>query len=104
MNDYLGAYIDLLVRKSSNRNNQFTLQRLKETKSKKNVWYRYLKWDSCTQPFLSKETSRVENAHIMGRSVQEESKSFGLRLREILRVRCRMKEEELMRRLKSAEL
>ena len=59
MKGYLGAYVDLIVQKHSNREQTIYFSEAHEnetyasrgeaifeheTKSKKNVWYRYFKW------------------------------------------------------------
>ena len=78
--NYLDVYVDLLVSKFSNREQAIYFAEVREdetwksrgeaifeheTKSKKNVWYRYIKWDNYTQFFVAKEITKEEVACIL---------------------------------------
>ena len=80
MKDYLGTYVDLLVQKYGNR--EYAIYYVEEhedepfrsrgeaifeheTRSKKNIWYRYYSWDNNSQNFLTKAITKKEVADIL---------------------------------------
>jgi hypothetical protein len=80
MKGFLDVYVDLIVQKYSNREQAIYFSETHEnetyasrgeaifeheTRSKKNVWYRYFKWDNYSQFFLAKEITKDEVRDIL---------------------------------------